>query len=487
MVLQGIENIHMRTAAGNKASRPGNSNIGTKVLKLKLKLNPRTTKKVGPQKPSPVSAITKIGLMKRFFDPDVSLDMLHELARLVGPLMHRHKFTVGVLCEFYPSNPSLLGLNVDRGSKIMLRLRHPGSTLYLPMNDIVGTLLHELTHNLYGAHDAQFYKFLDQLKEEYADVHFRGLGPNTSEYVCEENKLGHSNSRLPSSSNYVSVREKRLKAVTKTTYNSERRKLGTTTVTPRNAVSKPRVGTTDLRNAILAATERRIADSKWCSDQLAMDEDVTCDADLITVVDLTNHEYEDDDALNTPTKEIIVIDGCETYNKFSQSKKNDNLPEPPVVTQLLEPFESKSFPESSSQTVDNTKQLDSENTDTNAQSPLTHREPIGYLVSVSPSRSFFNEGIIYPRRKYVANLTFEEIIRRSREIEIHLLERQEQPDLKPSSEAMVSRSGKHKSNGRFDKVIKKARPSTPSTRSIHKSLIRKTSPAPEPQSHAKTI
>lgn len=472
----------MRTAADSRA-HSGNSNIGTRTLKQK--------KPSGPQRPSPVSAIAKIGLMKRFYNPDVALDMLHELARLVGPLMHRHLFKVGVLCEFYPKNASLLGLNVNRGAKIMLRLRNPGSDLFLPMNDIVGTLLHELTHNLYGAHDAKFYKFLDQLKDEYTNIHILGLGPSASEYVCEENKLGHNTGRLPSS-NYVSIRDKRLKAVTKTTYNSERRKLGSSVGVSKTSAPKP--GSAGFRGAILAATERRIADSKWCSDHLELDEDAISDADLVTVVDLTNNEY-DELALKTASREIIVIDGCEVGNKFSPTETNEDndeitSPLEAPVTQLLEPFESSASEPLSTAEEEKT---DSENLDDHT--PLYHREPVGYLVSVSPSRSFFNEGIIYPRRKYVANLTFEEIIRRSREIEIHLLERQEQLELETPSENIssttyvISRPSKFKCkqtppNGRFEKVAKKARP-TPS-RTLHKSL-RKPSPAPEPQSHAKTV
>ena len=60
----------------------------------------------------------------------------------------------------YPDKAELWGLNVNHGQKIYLRLReHHNDKLFLPMGDIVGTLLHELTHNLYSAHDSKFYKF----------------------------------------------------------------------------------------------------------------------------------------------------------------------------------------------------------------------------------------------------------------------------------------------------------------------------------------
>ncbi|PPR06605.1 hypothetical protein CVT24_001790 [Panaeolus cyanescens] len=41
---------------------------------------------------------------------------------------------------------------------------------FLPENNLIGTMLHELTHNIHGPHDEEFYKYLDDLKEEFYDL-----------------------------------------------------------------------------------------------------------------------------------------------------------------------------------------------------------------------------------------------------------------------------------------------------------------------------
>jgi hypothetical protein len=50
---------------------------------------------------------------------------LERVSKLVTPLMKRRGWKVGCLMEFYPSNESLLGLNINRGKTIKIRLRSP--------------------------------------------------------------------------------------------------------------------------------------------------------------------------------------------------------------------------------------------------------------------------------------------------------------------------------------------------------------------------
>ena len=35
--------------------------------------------------------------------------------------------------------------------------------VFLPYESVLGTMLHELCHNVYGPHDAKFYKLLDTI------------------------------------------------------------------------------------------------------------------------------------------------------------------------------------------------------------------------------------------------------------------------------------------------------------------------------------
>lgn len=69
---------------------------------------------------------------------------------------------MGRICS--PSNPGLLGLNIDGGREVRIRLRHYGRDWdFYPYESVLGTLLHELTHNECGPHDAKFYKLLDEI------------------------------------------------------------------------------------------------------------------------------------------------------------------------------------------------------------------------------------------------------------------------------------------------------------------------------------
>ncbi|KZT73223.1 WLM-domain-containing protein [Daedalea quercina L-15889] len=98
---------------------------------------------------------------------DQALPLLQRIASLVKPIMRKHGWVLPVLSEFFPESPNLVDIN--GGQKILLRLRpaHAPGTFY-DEEDIVHTMLHELTHNVHGPHDEKFYKFLAGLEEEYA-------------------------------------------------------------------------------------------------------------------------------------------------------------------------------------------------------------------------------------------------------------------------------------------------------------------------------
>lgn len=60
-----------------------------------------------------------------------------------------------------------LGMNVNGGAAIMIRLRHPhNEKSFLPWHDILGTMCHELAHMAIGPHNADFYKLWDELSDE---------------------------------------------------------------------------------------------------------------------------------------------------------------------------------------------------------------------------------------------------------------------------------------------------------------------------------
>jgi hypothetical protein len=60
----------------------------------------------------------------------------------------------------------LLGLNVNRGAEVKLRLRPDGrDNEFMPYEEVLDTMLHELAHNARSPHDAQFYKLWDELRK----------------------------------------------------------------------------------------------------------------------------------------------------------------------------------------------------------------------------------------------------------------------------------------------------------------------------------
>ncbi|KAJ0421923.1 WLM domain-containing protein [Aspergillus carlsbadensis] len=104
-----------------------------------------------------------------------ALLMLRKIASLVKPIMRQRSWKVGILCEFYPQTRNLLGLNVNAGAKICLRLRHPSDqNQFLPLNEVVDTMLHELCHIVHGPHDRHFHALWDQLRDEHMELSIKG-------------------------------------------------------------------------------------------------------------------------------------------------------------------------------------------------------------------------------------------------------------------------------------------------------------------------
>ncbi|KIX01759.1 uncharacterized protein Z518_09486 [Rhinocladiella mackenziei CBS 650.93] len=107
--------------------------------------------------------------------PAEALLMLRKIASTVKPIMRLRNWRVGVLCEFYPSEANLLGLNINRGEKICLRLRYPGDdTQFLPFENVVDTMLHELAHIVHGPHDQAFNVLWDKLRDEHEALARKG-------------------------------------------------------------------------------------------------------------------------------------------------------------------------------------------------------------------------------------------------------------------------------------------------------------------------
>ncbi|KAL0571984.1 hypothetical protein V5O48_009986 [Marasmius crinis-equi] len=112
------------------------------------------------------SFIKSFSHLKNLKYSDNALNMLQRIASLVKPIMKKHGWVLPCLAEFYPDQHNLL--DVNGGEKILLRLRPPyNADIFLQEEEVVQTMLHELTHNVQGPHDDKFYKFLSGLQDEY--------------------------------------------------------------------------------------------------------------------------------------------------------------------------------------------------------------------------------------------------------------------------------------------------------------------------------
>ena len=115
--------------------------------------------------------------LKYLPNPDKSQRFLERLANDPGikASMRSHKFSVGLLTEMDPSahtssthegTSRTLGLNRNRGEVIELRLRTDAYDGYRDYKVIRKTLCHELSHNVWGDHDKNFWDLTKEIEKE---------------------------------------------------------------------------------------------------------------------------------------------------------------------------------------------------------------------------------------------------------------------------------------------------------------------------------
>ncbi|KAI9684083.1 MAG: hypothetical protein M1829_003353 [Trizodia sp. TS-e1964] len=178
-----------------------------------------------------------------------ALQMLQKIASLVKPIMRQRSWKVGTLGEFFPQERNLLGLNINRGQQILVRLRHASDEKqFLPLEMVVDTMLHELSHIVHGPHDAKFHALWNQLREEHEQLLRKGY---TGEgFLSEGRKLGGTH--IPQ---HEARRIARDAAEKRRVLNSgSGQKLG----------GRPILRGTDMRKVIADAAQRRRAVEQGC-------------------------------------------------------------------------------------------------------------------------------------------------------------------------------------------------------------------------------
>lgn len=140
-----------------------------------------------------------------------ALQLLRRVGAEVKGIMRKHDWTLPLLTEFsgFSKNgtaPDLLGMNRNSGQVIYLRLRHPTvnralTDSFLPFEDIMGTMLHELAHNSRGPHDEIFYKILEGLEEEWYEMKRNGGWMEGDGFESHGRTLGSLEGLGPASGN----------------------------------------------------------------------------------------------------------------------------------------------------------------------------------------------------------------------------------------------------------------------------------------------
>ncbi|GKY94985.1 hypothetical protein MPSEU_000463100 [Mayamaea pseudoterrestris] len=118
-------------------------------------------------------------------DQDVARDILTKLANDPGILacLQRHQWSVGALAELYPdgnvgqSAVCVMGLNENKGQRILLRVRTDDLKGFRKMTSIRKVLYHELAHNVHSEHDDEFFKLMRVIERECTSMDWtRGAG-----------------------------------------------------------------------------------------------------------------------------------------------------------------------------------------------------------------------------------------------------------------------------------------------------------------------
>ncbi|POM68281.1 Neutral zinc metallopeptidase, Zn-binding site [Phytophthora palmivora] len=263
--------------------------------------------------------------------------LLERLTVAILPILTQKRFRVRRLLEFFPKDGALLGMNVNRGAKIYIRLR-PKQTpeTFYPYEALLETLLHELTHMVHGPHNQAFYRYLDDLKHEMESLMMRGLvGEEGAKFVDAGTgqRLGGNNVGVPIRLAAV-LAVKRRKQYNSLLGGETSRRLGS--ARPSNEVLNPQT----LRRKVLEAAERRRRDNEHCRNVLregvlheilgieSSDEDDGGNSNTVSNGDRRQH------VSGSNTTEIIVLDEdvAVSYPSRSRGPGHDT----PTIIDLLD-------------------------------------------------------------------------------------------------------------------------------------------------------
>lgn len=257
---------------------------------------------------------------------------LRKVASLVKPIMRQRSWRVGTLTEFWPPEKNLLGLNWNKGQKICLRLRYPyDERQFIPLEEVVDTMLHELCHIVHGPHDQPFHTLWNQLRDEHEAL--IRMGYTGEGFLSEGRTLGGG--RIPQ---HEAQRRARLAA--------EKRRALTAGSGQKLGGAPVRRGE-DIRKVIADAAQKRITITKGCASgtdrSRGIAEETEKHGTRTQAIDLTD---EDEEAIMLAYIDLIQEDEKEKYgnsyvppssenpagSQGAGSTSSSNTPSVPVAT-----------------------------------------------------------------------------------------------------------------------------------------------------------
>lgn len=202
--------------------------------------------------------VWEVKALKKKPGEEEATKILEKIAKQVQPIMRKHKWRVKILSEFCPKNPSLLGLNVGGGVAVKLRLRRANRDWdFIPFDQVLDTMLHELCHNAHGPHNASFYKLWDELRKECEELMAKGISGSAQGFDLPGRRLGGFSRQPP----LPSLRQTALAAA------ERRSRLGSLLPSgPRRLGGDSTImdALSPIQAAAMAA-ERRFQDEIWCA------------------------------------------------------------------------------------------------------------------------------------------------------------------------------------------------------------------------------
>ncbi|CAG8524178.1 8473_t:CDS:2 [Diversispora eburnea] len=148
--------------------------------KSEYSINPYKNVKKTEDSSSSKYTFHNIKVIEHFPNSDKARELLMKLRddRGIRGIMLKHQWSVGILQELSPAEHTILGYNQNAGQLISIRLRTDDMEGFRLYSTIRRTLLHELSHNVWGEHDENFHRLNRQLNEEVVSLDWTASGGN---------------------------------------------------------------------------------------------------------------------------------------------------------------------------------------------------------------------------------------------------------------------------------------------------------------------